>query len=136
MLKNLFRRKDGDIVLGEVNAGFEHGDQLYQFLFDGLQAARERAFKLLSRNLGLIEGLRLDQVADSLRLGEIDASVEKGAHGEFAGLGQACAPSQSQLDHVAQDHGRTVGGDFDDVIGGVGMRLGKVGDNDFVDALF
>ena len=28
----LFRGKDRDVVLGEVNAGFEQGDQLHQFL--------------------------------------------------------------------------------------------------------
>ena len=135
-LQDLLRRKDRNIVLGEINAGFEHRDQLHQFLFDGLQAAGERAFQLLGCDLGLIERLRLDQIADRLRLGEIDASVEKRAHGELARLGEAGAAGQGQLDHVAQNHRRAVGRDFDDVVGGVGVRLGKVGDHDFVDALF
>jgi len=33
-----------------------------------------------------------------------------------------------------QDHRRAVGRDFDDVIGGIGMRLGEVSDDHFVDA--
>jgi hypothetical protein len=35
--------------------------------------------------------LRVDQVADGFGLGQIQASVEEGAHGEFSGLGQAGA---------------------------------------------
>jgi len=68
-------------------------------------------------------------------LGEIDASVEERTHGEFAWLRQACAAGQGQLHNVAQDDGCTVGRDLDDVIGGVGMRLGEVGDDHFVDAM-
>jgi hypothetical protein len=29
-----------------------------------------------------------------------------------------------------------VGGDFDDVVGGVGVRFGEVGDDDFIDAIY
>ena len=83
----------------------------------------------------LIERLRVDQIADGFGLGQIDAAVEEGAHGEFAGLGEARAARQRQLDYVAQDDGRAVAGDFDDVVGGVGVRLGEVGDDDFVDAV-
>ena len=41
---------------------------------------------------------------------------------------------EGEFDDVAEDYGRAVGGDFDDVVGGVGMGLGEVGDYDFVDA--
>src|SRR5258708_27615933 len=93
---------------------------------------RERAFELLGGDFGLIKSLRVNQVADGFCLGEINASVEKGAHGEFAGLGEASAASESEFNNMAKDHGRSVGGDFDDVVGGIGMRLGEVGDYDFV----
>ena len=37
---------------------------------------------------------------------------------------------------MCREHNRrTVGGDLDDVVGGVGMGLGEVSDDDFVDAL-
>src|SRR5215472_3090264 len=35
---------------------------------------------------------------------------------------------------MAQDDGRSVAGDFDDIVGGVGVRLGEVGDDDFVNS--
>ena len=133
-LENLLRGKDGDIVLGKIDARFEQRDQLHQLLFDGLQAAGERAIQLLGRDSGLIERLRLDQVADSFGLGEIDAAVEKGAHGEFARAPRGARREPAPLDHVAQNHWRAVGGNFDDVVGGVGVWRGEVGDDDFVDA--
>ncbi len=68
-------------------------------------------------------------------MGEIDASVEKCAHGEFSGLGETRAAGQGQFDYVTQNYRRSVSRDFDDVIGGVGMGFGEVGDDNFVDAL-
>jgi len=56
-LENLRGGKDGDVVFGEVDAGFEHCNQLDQFLFAGLQAARESPVELLRRNLRLVESL-------------------------------------------------------------------------------
>src|ERR1019366_7141848 len=72
--------------------------------------------------------------ADGFGLGQVEAAVEEGAHGKFSGLGQAGALGQGEFDYVAQDYGGAVGGDFDDVVGGVGVGLGEVGDYDFVDA--
>ncbi len=74
-----------------------------KLLLDGLQAAGQRAFQLLGGDFGLVERLRVDQVADGFGLGEIDAAVEEGAHGELAGLGQAGAAGESELDNVAQE---------------------------------
>src|ERR1700674_3911480 len=132
MLKDSFRRQDRDVVLGEVDAGFEQRDQLYQFLLDRLQAAGECSPKLLGCDPGLVKGLRLDQVVNGFSLCEIEASVEKRTHGEFTWLGKASAASESKLNNMAQNHGRAVGGDFDDVVGRVGVGLSKVGNNDFV----
>ena len=86
-------------------------------------------------NLRLIQRLRLDQVADSFSLGEIDAPIEERAHGEFAGLGQASPSGEGKINHVSEDHWRTVSRDFDDVIGGVGVRFGKVSHHHVINAL-
>ena len=133
--QNLLAGHDGDVIFGEIHAGFEQGDELYQLLLDWLYAVGQCAFKLLRRNFGLEQGLRINQIADGFGLGEIDAAVQEGAHGEFAGLSQARSGCQRQLDDASQNYWRAVGGDFDDVVSGIGMRFGEVGHNDFVDAI-
>ncbi len=89
------------------------------FCLIGCKLAGDRSFQLLRGHFGLVQSLRLDKIADRFRLGEIDSPVEKSAHRELARLRQARAPNQSKFDNVAQDYGRAVGRDLDDVVGGV-----------------
>src|SRR5580693_3963140 len=132
--KNGCIRQDGHVVFSEIDAGFKHGDQLDEFLLDRLQTTGESALELLGRDLSLVECLRVDEVADGFGLGEIDAAVEKGAHGELARLGGARSGGDAQLDDVPKHDRRAMGRDLDDVVGGVGTGPGEVGDDDFVDA--
>src|SRR5438309_1585024 len=104
VLKNLICGEYRNVVFGEVDSGFEQGNQLNQLLLDWLQAARECAFKLLSGNFGLIKGLRLDQIADSLGLREIDAAIQECSHGEFTGLREACSTAEGKFDDVTEHH--------------------------------
>ena len=94
--------QDGHIVFGEIDAGFEHGDQLNQLLLDRLQTPGESAFKLLRGDLRLVERLRVDEIADRFGLCEIDAAVEEGAHGELSGLGEAGSGGNAEFDDVAR----------------------------------
>jgi hypothetical protein len=48
---------NGDVVFGEVDAGFEQRDQFDELLLDWLQALLERAFQLLGGDLGLEQRL-------------------------------------------------------------------------------
>ena len=126
--------QDRDVVFGEVDAGFEHNDQLDQLLFDWLQTSGESALELLGGDLRLVERLGVDQVADGFGLGKIDAAVEESTHGELARFGETRSGGDEQLDNVPEDDRRAVGCDLDNVVGSVGMRLGEVSDHDFVDA--
>jgi hypothetical protein len=47
----------------------------------------------------------------------------------------SCTRRYGEFHDVPQNHGRTVGGDFDHVVGGVRVRLGEVGNYYFVDTL-
>ena len=131
----LLARNHCDIVFGKVYAGFHQGNQLDQLLLDRLQAVRKSAFQLPGGDPGLVERLRLDQVAHRLGLRQVDTAVQEGAHGELAGLGQPGATGQSELDHPPQHYRRAVAGNLDYIVGGVGMRLGEVGDDHLVEAL-
>jgi len=44
---------DGNVVFGEVDAGFEQCYEVNQFALDGLEAMGERAFELLRGDFGL-----------------------------------------------------------------------------------
>ena len=121
------------VVLGEVDSSLEHGDQFDQFLFDRLQSPGKRAFELLRGDLSLVQRLRVDQVADRLGLRQIDAAIQKSAHGEFPRLREPRPGGDAKLDNVAKYHRRTVGRDFNDVVCRVRMRLGKIGYDHFVD---
>ena len=133
--QNLCRRSHADIVLGEIDAGFEQGDQFQQLLLQRSQAARDGAIHLLRRDARLVERGGVDQIAHGLGLRQIDAAVQKGAQGELAGLGQARAGVERALHGVAQHDGRTVAGDLDQVLGGVGARRGEEGDHHLVDGV-
>src|SRR5580700_8479341 len=74
--KNGCIRQDGHVVFSEIDAGFEHGDQLDEFLLDRLQTTGESALELLRGDLRLVERLGVDEVTDGFGLGEIDAAVE------------------------------------------------------------
>src|SRR5262249_39455451 len=78
--------KHRDIVLRKVDTCFKRCDEFHQLLLDRLDAARKYAFELLRSNLGLEESLGLDEVAHSLGLRQIDASMEKPTHGELTRL--------------------------------------------------
>src|SRR6202167_1994169 len=130
--KNSWARQDRDVVFSEIDAGLEHSDQPNEALFHWLQALGESAFELLGGDLRLVKCLGVDQIADRFSLGEIDAAMEEGAHGELSGLGETCSGRNAQLDDVPEHDRRSVGGDLDDVVGGIGMGFGEVSDTDFV----
>ena len=83
--------EDVDVVFGEVDAGFEGGDEGCKLLFYWGDLAGEGAAELLGGDAGLVEGGGVDEVANCFGLGEIEAAGEEGSLGEFAGFGEAGA---------------------------------------------
>jgi hypothetical protein len=123
---------DADVVLGEVDAGFKQRDEFEEFGLDGGEAAGDGALCLAGGYAGLVERGGVDEVADGFGLGKVDASVDEGAEGEFAGFGETRSGADGAVETVAEDDWCTVAGDFDDVFGGVGAGGGEEGDDDFV----
>ncbi len=132
---DLLLRSDVDVVFGEVDAGLKERDQFDEGLFERLHATAERAAHLAGGLAGLGERLRVDEVADSFSLGEVELAGKKGALRELAGLGEARAQSESAAEEQIEDDGRAVRGDLNQVFCGVGVRRGEEGDDGFVDAL-
>jgi hypothetical protein len=80
--------------------------------------------------------LRVDQIANRLSLGQVEPAIKEGPHGKFTRLSQPRAARESQLDNMPQYDGRSMSGDFNDVVGCIRVRLPKVSDDNFVNALF
>ena len=133
--QNFFRRGDADIVFGEVDAGFEQGDQFEKLLLERRDAARNRAARLLRGDARLIQRGGVDQVADRLGLRQIDAAIQIGPQREFARLGEARARFERPFDGVAQNHGRAVAGNLDHVFGGVGAGRRKICDHNLINGM-
>ena len=92
-----------------------------------LQSGGDGALKLLRGHAGLVEGLRLDQVAHSFRLGQVDAAVQEGAQSEFTRFCRPRALGQAALLQMSQNDGGAVAGNFHHVFCRVGMRCAKAG---------
>ncbi len=129
-------RQDVDVIEvfagGEVHAGFKGGDEGDEVALDGSDGAGDRAAELLRGDAGLVEGVRVDEVADGFGLGEIDATGEPGALGELAGFGEARAAGEASAEDVVEQDRRAVSGDLEEVFAGVGVRRGEEGDDGFV----
>ncbi len=96
---------DRCVVFSKVDACFELRNQRDQSLFERPNSPRKCAAQLLRGGLGLQQGLRVDQVADGFRLGQVDAAGKEGALGKLAGRGQARAVGEQQAQQVVQQHG-------------------------------
>ena len=94
---------------------------------------RERAAELAGGDAGLLQRGGGDQVGDGLGLGEIDTAAEEAALGELAGFGEAGAVCTALANDAFEQHGRAVGGDFDHVFAGVGVRRGEESGDDLVE---
>jgi hypothetical protein len=125
----------GVVVGGEVDAGLEGGDEGDELELDGGDESGEGAAELAGGDAGLVEGVGLDEVVDGFGLGEVDASGEEGSLGELAGFGEAGSGCEGAAEEIVEQDGGAVGGDLDDVVGGVGVGGGEEGDDGFVEGL-
>jgi hypothetical protein len=80
-----------------------------------------------------MKGTGFDEVVDGFGLGEIEAVGEEGSLGELAGFGEAGTGGKALAEQVVEEDGGAVGGDLDDVFGGVGVGGGEEGGDGFVE---
>ena len=123
--RNLGLRGYIHVVLGKVDARFKQRDQLHQSLFQRLHAPTERAAHLACGLPRLRERLRLNQIANSLGLGQIQLSGQKRALGKLARLGQPCAQIECTAQQQFQHHRRSVRRNLHQVFGSIRIGRGK-----------
>jgi hypothetical protein len=103
-------------------------------LLDGRNSPAERASHLAGGHAHLGERLRFNQVAHSLGLGKVEPAGEKGALSEFARLSQPRSQIERTAKQELQDNRRSVRGNLDEVLAGVGVGSGEPGDKSFIDS--
>jgi hypothetical protein len=123
------------IIFGKINSGFEQSDQRNQPLFDGLNAPGKRAVQLLCGHPRLVEGLRFDQIMHRFGLGQIDAATQEGALGKLTWRGETRPALQCLTHQGFEDNRRAVRRHFHHIFAGIGMGLGKEGDDCLVELL-
>ncbi len=121
-----------NVIFCEVDAGFEEGDEFDEGLLHGLYAAAECAAHLACGLAGLGQGLGFDEIAHSFGLREVELAGEKRALRELAGFGEARTEVESAAKQQVQNDRGAVGSNFDEIVGGVGIRRGKKRDDGFV----
>src|SRR5579862_2664576 len=133
--ENFGGRSHVDVVLGEVDAGFEQCDQLDQLILHRPQPPRYRSFGLLRGDARLVQRCSFDQIAHGFGLRQIDAAVQVRPEGEFARLGQPCSGLAGALQRIPQHGRRAMARNLDNVLGGVGSRGGEEGRDHMVDGV-
>ena len=123
---NLRRGGDLDVVFGEVDAGFEQGDQCQQLLFQRCETARDGPIDLLGRDAGLIERGGLDQVMHGLGAGQVQAAIQKGAQRKLPGICQPRTSGEQPIEPGAENDRCAVAGDLHDIFLRIGARRGVV----------
>ena len=122
-----------DVFVGEIDVGLDVGEEREEGFAEGEDVAAEAALELLGGGGEGEVGLGADKVHDGLGLGEVHLSVEEGAAGEFAGLGETRAGGEEEIEDAAGDEDAAVALDLHNVLAGVAGGSAMDGEEDFVE---
>ena len=103
------------ILIGKIDRRFEMGENSGQAIAPAVIEAAEFAVELAQRLATLRLRLGRGKIGDGLGLQQIELAVDKGAAGEFAGLGESQPEAAQRLRHSGE-HGATA----------VHMKLGNI----------
>jgi hypothetical protein len=73
-------------LIGEIDAGFDQCRSLNDLCAPVTRLVPEQTFQLAQRLAALPIGVGMNEIIETLRLGEIELAVLEGAAGKFAGL--------------------------------------------------
>ena len=82
------RQRAGQVLVREIDLGFDQGRRLDQARPPALVDAAQRAAALAERLAALALGFGVHEVGEALGFGQVELAVLEGAAGEFAGLGR------------------------------------------------
>jgi len=120
----LFGRDEGDVFIGEVQAGFQVGEQFDQLLAQSAQWVAQSAGQLLQGRLKPARIGCVDHPQYGLGLGKIDPASQKRAQRKLAGLSQARPMGTKSVEHRLEHGRRAEGMDLGHRLSGVAASLG------------
>ena len=129
------RGEEIDFLFGKVDRGLDPDAQADRRLGDRAHAIGERAVETAHRRPRGRFGAGRDQIGDRFGLGQIEASVEERALGEFAGSRLARAELDHAREQPAQCDRAAVRLQLDDVLAGERMRRREVDQQAVIDRL-
>ena len=114
-----------DVLLGEIDPGFQMGQGFEHLIAGRGGAAAEVAFELTARGAQGQAGLGGYQIHHPLRLGEVQLAIQEGALGELAGARRDRPAGQQTRQHLAGHQHPAVTGEFDAVLAGKTVRCAE-----------
>ena len=116
----------GQVLVGKVDRRLGVGQRRDQRLPPALAQRPQLAIQLAQGLAPLRFGLGVDEIGETLGLGQVELAVVEGAPRELSGGGRAKAGERRQRRHQRPDDGAsTVDVEFHDVLAGEAARRGK-----------
>ena len=114
-----FRRQ---IFVGEIDRGFEMGEDMGQAARPVAIKAAERAVELAQCLAALRLGLGRGEIGDRLGLSKVELAVQKRAAGELAGLSEPQPEPAQYLDERSEHGAAAVQVELGDILAGGAVR--------------
>ncbi len=127
--------EDLHILIGKIDGHLDQGAHLEETTADGIDPAIQRPGQLLLGEIDAFSGLGGENVDHRLGLGQIDAAIEEGPLGEFAGGGENGAAGENEFEDTLENQEAAVAMDLDDIFAGIGVGRGHKDGEDFIDDL-
>ena len=123
------------ILVGKIDGRLEMGESPGQALAPAAIEITKLTVELAKRLTALCLGLGRSEIGDGLGLYEIELAVDKGAAGEFAGLGESQSEAAQRLRHSGEHGAAAVHMKLGNILAGGAGWAGKPQHQPFVEVL-
>jgi hypothetical protein len=119
-------------LVGKIQRCLEPRQQIEQRRIDRSDAPRQRPFELVERRTRLERRRRVNQIANGLRLDQVEPPIQIRTKGELSGLGEPRPRTHRRVNNRAQHDRTPVRADFDHILSGVRVWRDERGREDFI----
>ena len=120
--RDFFRNRLRQFIIRKIKHGFDVGGRGEKGVVKGANADAKGILELGRGEASGPFGAGMDEVQDGLGLRQVQFIVQKGALGEFAGLGLARAGGEKRSEDALGGLRTAMALDFDGILAGIGVR--------------